>query len=460
MATNLLEAYSKRIKIAESIYSKSHNGEKMDNHRKLVLARCLSNVNAYLNEAFENSVGTQRADLGSWKKFCINLTNVALPTLIANDLVLVSPMSSMSGFITYINYTAGTTKGNVNQGDIFNNPFKLGDVDGDDPTTGVGNGHTANYTSANVVESVTAGTGAQALAWTPVVKGAIEYNNVAYDIKLVKSGASDIYGFYNPADKKFYEDAAYATQITVASDTKVAYVYDNVVIPQNDLPTLNAKMDAIPLMAKARRIAVYYSQIAAFQAKTDYGFDLGDQLAEKAAGQLAYEIDTEVVNLLDSTAGTAAGELTWSKTLPIGVSKAQHYEGFSEIVGIARQLIYDKTRRFAPNYMIIASNILPILSFIGGWNAAATGTVNGPYFAGTLDGLKVYVTPSIAPGRFLVGVNGDDFMSSVAVYAPYMPIVPTQLLQYADGGTSQGFSTLYDLKVLNKDLIVAGEVTA
>lgn len=26
-----------------------------------------------------------------------------------------------------------------------------------------------------------------------------------------------------------------------------------------------------------------------FQAKTDYGFDLGDQLAEKAVGQLSYE---------------------------------------------------------------------------------------------------------------------------------------------------------------------------
>lgn len=39
-----------------------------------------------------------------------------------------------------------------------------------------------------------------------------------------------------------------------------------------------------------------------------------------------------------------------------------------------------------------------------------------------------------------------------------MPIVPTQLLQFADGATSQGFSTMYDLKVLNKDLAVAGRV--
>ena len=28
-----------------------------------------------------------------------------------------------------------------------------------------------------------------------------------------------------------------------------------------------------------------------FQAKTDYGFDLGDQLAEKSVGQLSYKIN-------------------------------------------------------------------------------------------------------------------------------------------------------------------------
>ena len=41
-----------------------------------------------------------------------------------------------------------------------------------------------------------------------------------------------------------------------------------------------------------------------------------------------------------------------------------------------------------------------------------------------------------------------------------MAIVPTQLLGYADGGMSQGWSTLYDLKMLNDKLLIAGRVTA
>lgn len=55
--------------------------------------------------------------------------------------------------------------------------------------------------------------------------------------------------------------------------------------------------------------------------------DLGAQLSEKAVGQLAYEIDTEVVKLLADNAEEDA-ELVWSKTLPVGVSKAEHYKLF------------------------------------------------------------------------------------------------------------------------------------
>ena len=68
--------------------------------------------------------------------------------------------------------------------------------------------------------------------------------------------------------------------------------------------------------------------------------------------------------------------------------------------------------------MLASSALLPILGYAKGWERAGVSTMNGPYLAGTLDGLKVYVTPNIAPGAFVVGVNAGDFMSSAAVYAP------------------------------------------
>ena len=199
--------------------------------------------------------------------------------------------------------------------------------------------------------------------------------------------------------------------------------------------------------------------MAAFQAKQDYGFDLGDQLAEKAVGQLAYEIDTEVVKLLADNA-TAAAELSWSRAIPQYISMSQHYESFAAEIEKAKKIVYDATKRFVPNYMIIASDILPILTFVKGFEAAPVKDMNGPYLAGTINGVKVYVSPAIEQGSYVVGVNGNDLMSSAAVYAPYMAIVPTQLLGYADGSMSQGFSTLYGLEILNKNLLVKGKVVA
>ena len=186
---------------------------------------------------------------------------------------------------------------------------------------------------------------------------------------------------------------------------------------------------------------------------------MGDELAAKAVGQLSYEIDTEICNGLIESAPSDT-DLVWSKTLPIGVSKQEHYAGFVEILEIAAQKIFDRTKKFSPNYMLISSSIRPILAFVPGFEAATKGTVNGPHFVGTLNGLKVYVTPNIEEGKFVVGVNGDDASSTAAIFAPYMPIVPTQLLGYADGGMSQGWSTLYDFKVINSSLLVSGRVVA
>ena len=428
MAT-LLEQYKSRLAVADKVYAQTHNGQRLSESKKLTTAKCLDNINKFINEAFNNSVGTQRSDLGMWKKFSMNLTNVALPNLIAHDLVIVQPMSSMSGYVTYIKYTAGSNKGATEQGKPLMSPFALGKVDPD-------------YTSARVVETITEGM--TKVAWGPVVVSTMTHK---------KDGTCESVNLFKFLDAEgnvlaggtMNEDGTFTAP---EGAVKVAYVYNNVVIPQNDIPVVNAEIDAIPLIAKARRIAVYYSQIAAFQAKTDYGIDLGDQLAEKAVGELSYEIDTEITNLLCDHAEESS-ELVWSRTLPIGVSKTEHYEGFSEIVSIASQIIYDRTQKFAPNYMLIASDVLPILKFVRGFSGAPAGTINGPYFAGTFDNLKVFVTPNIEAGKFVIGVNGDDMMSSAAVYAPYMAIVPTQLLQYADGGTSQGWSTLYDLKPLS-----------
>ena len=431
----LLETYAKRLAVSESVYAKANGGEKMSNARKICTATMLNNVNKYMTEAFSNSVGTQRADLGAWKKFCLNLTTVVMPNLIAHDLVLVHPMTSISGYITYLQYTYGSKKGGIEQGQPIADPFGIHARNDDN----------MRYTASAVVEEVELdGEGKAALAWHPIVAA---------------EGTPAVVGGDSGVSVEVLDAATGSIKVTGATGkVKIKYMYNNVIIPQEDLPIVNVEMKQIPLVAKFRRIAIYYSSIAAFQAKQDYGFDLGDQLAEKAVAELNYEIDEEIVKFLVDMAGETP-VVTFNASAPTGVSLRDHYVAFTKTIEEAKVAIYKRTMKFYPTYMLCAADILPILSLCEGFKASSTAGVAGPFLAGTFNGLKVFVSPSIESGKFILGVNGNDMMTSAAVYAPYMPVLPTQLLNFADHGNSQGFATGYALEKLNEKLVVLGAVT-
>lgn len=453
---NLIESYKNRLAIAESVHQKSHNGAKMSAQKKLMIASVLHNTSRFLNEAFQGAAATQRADIGDFKKFCLNISTVSLPNLILPELMLVQPMSSLSGYITYLRYSAGTNKGGVKAGDVFNDAFRLGVMDED----------RSRYTSSAISEkyNITAENVSNksiVLEWSPVldVKGVklTPKDGTAIDLKIVKetpqknevqvaidktSGVATL--TFNAQDE-FADDAVIST----------LYLYDNEIIPQTvkpvSLPTLTAKMEVVNLHAHARRIAVYYSQLAAFQAKNDYGYDLGQQLSAQAQGELAYEIDSEGVMMLYKGAehDSQLDMPKYSAAVAGAISRSQYYEMFTEVIARAKAIIYQRTQKFAPNYMVVAPDVLTVMPYLKGWVAAPAAVVNGPYFAGTVDSVKVFVSPAMAKGEFFFGVNGADLQTSAAVYAPYMAIVPTQLLGFADGTMSQGFSTMYDMKLLS-----------
>lgn len=369
-------------------------------------------------------------------------------------------MTSYSGSVAYLEYVAGVEKGGVKKDQLLNGVFGLGEV---------GEART-NYTSETIVERVEAGEEATfTVASYPVQKGAISYlpagvdhpdYNVGVktaDVKVVHKDGTVEYGTIGD-DKKIQG-------VTLAAGDKVIYKSEEFQmnhVPATEIPSIKPVMRHIPLVAQPRRIAVQYDQITAFQAKTDYGFSLDKQIAEQACGELAYEIDTEIVDMLfqGAIANGVDSKLEWSKTLPVGVSKRDHYVGFLEIIDRAATKIFNTTKKFSPNYMVCARDVLNVLSFIDAWKPIAKPKMNGPYKAGELNGLSVYVSPTLGEGEWFVGLNGSDMMSSAGVYAPYMAIVPTQLLGLPDGSLAQGFSTWYAKALLNKGLLCYGKIVA
>ena len=256
MAT-LLENYKGRLSIAEKYYAQQNAGKKLSNAKKLVTAMCIDNTARFINEAFANSVGTQRADLGKFKQFCLDITTLAVPNLIVNDLFLVVPMSSFTGYLTYMRYALGTPKGGAGgekEADPFQNAMSVYRGDEwnandivNDPFKGFGQMTPARaaYTGQAVVETLAAN---KKLSWTPVLE--------AFDMDALDSEGK-------PTAVVVQADGTVTDGV---EGHRIKYVYDNQYIPQKALPTLVGRMSGIALTARARRIAVYYSQIAAFQA--------------------------------------------------------------------------------------------------------------------------------------------------------------------------------------------------
>ena len=242
MRQNLRETYSRQLKVAEAYVAKNFDGKTVSANTQLTTAVLLDNANRFLTESMslDNSINpVTRGDLGAWKKFCLNLTNIAVPSLIANDLVIVHPMTSFSGSVAYLEYVAKDTKGGVTEGDVLNSVFGFGANDE----------ARINYTSQIVVEAgTTASMDVVANGLTYVVDD--EVKTATY--KSIMADGSAVYGDA-PAE----------------GADKIAYVakqYQMTQIPADRIPTIGPRMKRIPLVAEPRRIAVRYDQITAFQA--------------------------------------------------------------------------------------------------------------------------------------------------------------------------------------------------
>jgi len=432
MKKTLMEAYAKRLNFAESLY-KEERGCAMPQAKKSIIAQILNNTNKVLTEAFASTAATQTANVGGvnaptdqMKKFCLDVSNIALPNLIAMDLVLTKPMTSEYGTVRYLKFVAGVAKGGVTAGQEFNTAFKLGTMNAD----------RVNYTGSDIVETVTGSeTNISALAFgDKLIAGSLYANNGASGAwQAITVGA----------------DGA----ITLTGATKVKYQYDNVVIPQGTIPTIKAEFDTINLVAKARRIAIYYSTLAQYTYKVESGEDLGAKLKEQAMSEIQYEIDNEVTALLrDLAFGATATNptVTFYKKKPVGISLREHYMSILATFTAAGTNIYKATQKYRANFLVVSPEFIEILTLCDGFKANEVKP--GPYFLGTIAGLKVFVSPQLENEAY-VGFNSNDLAASPAVFAPFMVCTPTMLLEMPDNAAMQGFATLYDLKPLNTALV-------
>lgn len=529
---SLTERWNRRLTSSDNEY-KARTGRTLTESKKIMTAQLLENAQKYMNfyatgrinEALDNSIGTQTADIANLKKFVLDVTQVTVPNLIAPEVAMIKVLDARTGYVAYRSYTAGSRKGVRNSDGTFDGRMNV--ANGRDLYEGNGdilrgtfvNGKPQSEYTSKVVELEAASipTGGLVLRWTPILPGSIFVSTGAVGSRVIYVDVPNAFtaGFattgklyaltegtdfdaiekvnvngkvtrvftlagvvVDPTDGTDSGDVTYGSTRDVKSGDMVAagngsdvsffgsitpdaaisgatveYQYENEYVPQNDIPLVNMKMEYKQIFTKARRIAVYFSQLADFEAQKDYGFNLGEDLRKQAEFQLQYEIDCEVLENIKAIGdANSAAAINWYAIPGIGVNMRDHYETLQVAIAEANAKLFSVTQKFHGTYLLVGPAGLRFFSMMNGFKML-TGTKfgYGPYVAGELGGVKVICTPTITGDEMYLGVNTPE--ASAVLFGTYMPIVPTQLLQYADGGTSQGWSTLYDVVRLNDNLV-------
>ena len=111
----------------------------------------------------------------------------------------------------------------------------------------------------------------------------------------------------------------------------------------------------------------------------------------------------------------AGADITWSKTMPVGVNNIDHYDSFYTKLVEGGNIIFGATRKVQPNFMVCGLGVSSIVQVMRNFVPSGVQAI-GPHFIGTLGTLKVFVSPDYNANDFVLGYKGTSFMDAGIEY--------------------------------------------
>lgn len=384
----LIEKFSRNIRIAESVQKKK--GSTLTLEKKMALAQVLSNTQQRLTEA------TNSANIPS-KTFFMDMLTAVVPNLIAPDIVSTQALESKAGMISYLRFSYGTDKGTVSAGQMFNNSLYTGQSN--------------TYYSSRTIDEEPVATGVN-FEFVPILPKTIVIS-LPDGTRYVDDGTGNLVDPLTATQVGTIDYATGAFTCASATDgTTATYEYNNEQVPDLKVPEINMSLAQIPVYAKSRKLAAYWGFDAAYDLKQQYGTEILYVMSTQAAGEIAHEIDMEVISKLYQ--GAAAGpELTWSKVPPHGVNALDHYDSFFVRLTEGANIIFGATQRVQPNFIVCGINVAAVIEVMRNFDGTGASDAVGPHFIGTLGGkYKVYVAPNMGEDTFVMGYKGTNFLEA------------------------------------------------
>ena len=220
--------------------------------------------------------------------------------------------------------------------------------------------------------------------------------------------------------------------------------------------------------AKSRALKAEYSTELAQDLKAVHGLDAETELANILSTEILQEINREVVRTIYYCAKPGAQRDTTTAgsfdldTDSNGRWSVEKFKGLMYQIERDRNEIGHDTRRGKGNFMICSADVASAMAMAGMLEAGHALNTDDTMstFAGTMNGMKVYVDPYYTSdvGQFyLVGYKGASAYDAGLFYCPYVPL---QMVRAMGENTFQpkiGFKTRYGM-VKNPFVNGGGEI--
>lgn len=428
-----LKKYESRIRVAENVQKKQ--GKTMGFEKKVALATMLENTRKIMEATNSSNIPS--------KTFFMDMITGVVPNLIASDIVSTQAMEAKASIVSYLRYNYGSDKGATVAGTMFNNSLYTGRSD-------------MNYSSRKIVDEQVLDS--VNFEYAPILPATVVLT-LPDNSTIIDNGTGALVDPATAATKGSidYTTGAF-TCAEATAGTTATYEYNNEQVPDLKVPEITISLAQIPIYAKSRKLAAYWGFDAAYDLKQQYGEDITDIMATQAAAEISYEIDTEIVNDLVKLAG-AGQELTWNRIPPTGVNIIDHYDSFWVKLTEGAKTIFQATQRVQPNFIVCGTNVAAVIECMRNFDGTGASDAVGPHYIGTLGGkYKVYVVPLMEEDTFVMGYKGSNFLETGYIYAPYFPVLTTDILMPADFKGQQGYATSYGKKMVNAKMYLRGKI--
>ena len=398
------------------------------------------------------------------------------PTLIANKLVSVQPLTAPTGVIYYIVYTFTNTKAGITAADEYTGvtqqgtpayatwytseklgPYTatIGDT-GDSTVIATG---TANTFFTNTGDS------------TPSLKRIEVYNaadGTQYDSSMfpTASGASPAWSgtydtYYSQGDgvvlRSSGGSAGNSADWLPGASVIVYIVYNQEASSQ--LPEMEFSISSDTVSTTERKLKVRWTKEAEQDMKAYHKIDVEGELVKVASMEMNYEIDREIIGFIGDRVVTSLSQIhDWTADSPnTGNNTAGNFldrhRALAEKIHRIGALIATYNRQGPATWAVVSPTVAAILQMLPDFKGEIGGAAFNIFEAGKLGGrLSVFVDPNrtgSTADEILLGYKSTaTTYGAGAVYAPYTNWMSNTVTDPNNFNSIRGFFSRYALKMV------------